>query len=577
MNSSDTPEAVFCSKCGRPSPASALSCDGCGKDLTEDRTVRDTIPFPPLPSSSPSQSVDAGPVVLATAASTETLRRLRTQLDELAARGFARFPGDLLWPDEGGGELLQAIPPGMISLARLVEEPPARHGWQLALITELAQAVDNLHRAGGLFRSLKPEAVLLDRETLALAGFCVPLGLGRLGEVDEESSREGLEPPFASPEALGEIDAPVGPQADVYLVAVLASTLLTGARPNDPVSAGPAVSAVLEDAVAVLPALRPATASNFVRELRRALIRDIATGGWDFQAAGFSDIGLGGRSNNEDAWGGWVRADAGLGTAGSLALFLVADGMGGEARGELASRIAARLVTAELMRQFAVPSIALPALAVTTDEADLALQRPEDSAITQGLARAATVANYQVRELARQLGQATGTTLTAIAICGTHAALAHLGDSRAYLLRGGLLHKLTEDHSVLARLQAIDHPLLSDPNVFVPRSMLYRSLGQEDEAHVDMIEFRLAEGDRFLICSDGLWDEIDQETLEQTFVTAADPLECARQLVGHANAAGGHDNSTAVVVFVRAVALNEPAADRTRDAQESTAGDSFAE
>src|SRR5205823_10751424 len=138
---------------------------------------------------------------------------------------------------EGGGELLQAIPPGMISLARLVEEPPSRHGWQLSLITELAQAVDSLHRAGGLFRGLRPEAVLLDRETLALAGFCVPLCLRRLGEAEVEPLLEGLEPPFVSPEALGEVDAAVGPQADVYLVAVLASALLTGARPNDPVPA----------------------------------------------------------------------------------------------------------------------------------------------------------------------------------------------------------------------------------------------------------------------------------------------------------------------------------------------------
>src|SRR5262249_26488278 len=235
--------------------------------------------------------------------------------------------------------------------------------------------------------------------------------------------------------------------------------------------------------------------------------------------------------------------------------------------GELASLIAARLVTAELLRQFAVPSVVVPALAVTNEEADATLQRPEDSAIGQGLLRAVSIANYQVRELARQLGQATGTTLTAIAICGTHAALAHLGDSRAYLMRDGLLHKLTEDHSVLARLQAIDHPLLSDPNVFVPRSMLYRSLGQEDEVHVDLVEFRLAEGDRLLIGSDGLWDEIDQEALERTFATAAEPAGCARSLVEQANAAGGHDNSTAVVVFVRAVASQDPAAE-----SEATAG-----
>src|SRR5262249_55515190 len=152
---------------------------------------------------------------------------------------------------------------------------------------------------------------------------------------------------------------------------------------------------------------------------------------------------------------------------------------------------------AEVVRQFAVPSVALPALAVTNEEADAALQRPEDSTIVEGLARAVAVANYQVRELAPHLGPATGTTLTAIAISGTHAALAHLGDSRAYLLRNGLLHKLTEDHSVLTRLQTIDHPLLNDPDVFVPRSMLYRSLGQDDEANADLLEFRLAAGDRF--------------------------------------------------------------------------------
>src|SRR5207302_2703093 len=129
-----------------------------------DGTIHDTVPYNPLPTSS-SISVDAGPVVLTAAASANTLSRLRALLDELAVRGFARFPGELLWPDGGGGELLQAVPRSMISLARLLEEPSPRHGWQLSLITELAQAVDNLHRAGGLFRGLRPEEVLLDRET----------------------------------------------------------------------------------------------------------------------------------------------------------------------------------------------------------------------------------------------------------------------------------------------------------------------------------------------------------------------------------------------------------------------------
>ncbi|MGZ3639672.1 MAG: PP2C family protein-serine/threonine phosphatase, partial [Ktedonobacterales bacterium] len=137
---------------------------------------------------------------------------------------------------------------------------------------------------------------------------------------------------------------------------------------------------------------------------------------------------------------------------------------------------------------------------------------------------------------------------------GSHAALAHLGDSRAYLLRGDLLAQLTEDHSVLARLQAIDHPLLSDPDVFVPRNMLYRSLGQEDDPNPDLVGLTLAVGDRVLICSDGLWDEIEPDALAQTLATAATPQQCAEQLVALANATGGHDNSTALVVFVQSAA-----------------------
>lgn len=268
------------------------------------------------------------------------------------------------------------------------------------------------------------------------------------------------------------------------------------------------------------------------------------------------------RSENQDASASLILdVQDDVGDTSPVCLLLVADGMGGEARGELASRIAARMVAAEFARMYAVPYAAIPALLVTSDTGQEAIERPAESGVTQMLTRAVALANAQIRELARQLGQTTGTTLTAVAIAGGHAALAHVGDSRAFLLRDGILHKLTEDHSVLARLQAIDHPLLSDPDVYVPRSMLYRSLGQEDDAQADMIEFRVAPGDRLLLCSDGLWDEVDPTLLERTFVEATDPAACARDLVALANESGGHDNSTAVVAFVHAVSDPERRAD----------------
>jgi serine/threonine protein phosphatase PrpC len=273
------------------------------------------------------------------------------------------------------------------------------------------------------------------------------------------------------------------------------------------------------------------------------------------------------RSENQDASACLVvDVQDDYGRDSPVGLFLVADGMGGEARGELASRITARLVAAEVARQLVVPSLALPAFLVTSADGGEALDLPTEHSAAQALGRAAAVANGQVRELARQLGQAAGTTLTAIALVGTRAAIVHVGDSRAYLLRQGTLHTLTEDHSVLARLQAVDHPLLSDPDVYVPRSMLYRSLGQEDELAVDSLEFTLADGDRLLLCSDGLWDEVDSASLERIFAEASSPTECARQLVDLANSSGGHDNSTAVVAFVHAVAAEEAEADAGQDA-----------
>lgn len=244
-----------------------------------------------------------------------------------------------------------------------------------------------------------------------------------------------------------------------------------------------------------------------------------------------------------------VRDDLSGGERATLpaGIFLVADGMGGEAHGELASRIAARTVLAEIVQQLVLPVMRLPVDAAVAGLAGTDTSLPS---LTDALKHAGQAANTRVRELVSTLGQTTGTTLTALAAMGTRAALVHVGDSRAYLLRAGKLMQLTQDHTLLARLQAIDHPLLHDPAFSVPRNYLYRSLGHEDEADLDAIDLTLAPGDRLLFCSDGLWDEVDEATLLQIFAAAATPRECAERLVAAADAAGGHDNSTALVIFV---------------------------
>ncbi len=273
-----------------------------------------------------------------------------------------------------------------------------------------------------------------------------------------------------------------------------------------------------------------------VRSLRLSVTADAA-----------SSVGMV-RSANQDAYGIAVfdihddaAADAPVG------VFLVADGMGGEAHGEIASRLVARTVSAEMTRQFTLPTTVWPT-DIVFDPAEAVASAPK-LALAQALELAVKEANRRTRAFGQRLNATTGSTVTALAISGARAAIAHLGDSRAYLLRDSQLLQLTEDHSLLARMEAVNHPLLEDPSFMVPRSVLYRSVGQEDDIAPDMMEFAVAPGDRVVLCSDGLWDELTPQTIGQTLADASSPHDAASDLVALANAAGGNDNSTALVIF----------------------------
>jgi protein phosphatase len=266
------------------------------------------------------------------------------------------------------------------------------------------------------------------------------------------------------------------------------------------------------------------------------------------------------RAENQDAAATAVfdvRDDPGVDPRGvadgltSVAVFLVADGMGGEARGELASRIAARVALVEMVREL-LPALHAPAEHVL-EPAPMGDALPRLAGVAL---RAGRAANARVWRLGQSLGRQTGTTLTALVAAGAQAALVHVGDSRAYLLRAGALTQLTEDHTLLARLQAVNHPLLRDPDVAIPRNYLYRCLGQDEETALDATELTLAPGDRLLLCSDGLWDELASDLLRDHLAHGDGPQACAEALVAAADDAGGHDNSTAVVVFVQG---SEPA------------------
>ena len=228
------------------------------------------------------------------------------------------------------------------------------------------------------------------------------------------------------------------------------------------------------------------------------------------------------------------------------AIYVVADGMGGHVAGEVASREAVEA----LRDAYAAPG--------TVDDVRQAVRLANGAVWKRGT----DDPSYR----------GMGTTVTAVAVVDDdHLAIANVGDSRSYLLRDGELLQLTEDHSFvqeavrsgqLTRSQAESHPR---------RSQLTRALGVGDDVEVDVDVLEPRTGDRLLLCSDGLWDEVGDEVISMVLGNHRDPDEAASKLVLWAKEAGGRDNITVIVLDV--VDGGEDARARSASAALDDAGD----
>jgi serine/threonine protein phosphatase PrpC len=228
-------------------------------------------------------------------------------------------------------------------------------------------------------------------------------------------------------------------------------------------------------------------------------------------AASATDQGLV-RSNNEDAF---LIDD-------QRALFAVADGMGGHRGGEVASRTAIEALRAAI-----------------------ANGTPLHDAITR--------ANTAVLTRAAGDDELTGmgTTMTAVIAIGGHQLLiGHVGDSRAYMLHEGTLRRATDDHSLVEELVREGRLTPEQAEAHPQRAIVTRALGVDDPVDVDLYTLDVETGDRVVLCSDGLTTMVRERDIERLARAEPDPQRLAEALVAAANAAGGEDNITVVVVDV---------------------------
>jgi protein phosphatase len=223
--------------------------------------------------------------------------------------------------------------------------------------------------------------------------------------------------------------------------------------------------------------------------------------------AAATDIGLA-RDTNEDSF------------LAEPPLFAVADGMGGHMAGDVASRLALEALATK-------PAVGASQLADAIREANR---------------------HVHSEAIARPELHGMGTTITAMVAGPQDAEIAHVGDSRAYLLRHGSLTRLTRDHTVVERMVREGRIAPDEAEHHPQRSYLERALGVEPDVEVDSYNITTEPGDRILLCTDGLTTMLDEETIRGILELESDPDKASKALVAAAVDAGGSDNVTVVVV-----------------------------
>jgi serine/threonine protein phosphatase PrpC len=243
-------------------------------------------------------------------------------------------------------------------------------------------------------------------------------------------------------------------------------------------------------------------------------------------AAGVTDVGRK-RTHNEDSFA----------IVDSEHLYLVADGMGGHSSGEVASRMAIETMSEFFQATSADPEATWPYKMDKT-------RGYEENRLVTGI----KLANRRIFEAAQRETRlhGMGTTMVALLAVGDACLIGHVGDSRAYRLRGTTLEQLTEDHSLLNDYIKMKAMTADEIANFPHKNVIVRALGMKETVKVDAIYDKPRPGDLYLLCSDGLCGPTSDEEIRELAIKNKDLRDCAQALVDSANEKGGPDNITVV-------------------------------
>lgn len=261
-----------------------------------------------------------------------------------------------------------------------------------------------------------------------------------------------------------------------------------------------------------------------------------AQGGWRLQVGQASDAGKV-RDLDEDSIFSLVLSgiyESQIET--TVGLFVVADGIGGQEGGEVASKLGVQTIAQQVLQRIIWPILQGETLLIETLEEELR--------------QAVQVANRQVYDLRRERGNDMGTTLTMALLINGLAIIGNVGDSRTYVWGPDGLAQLTTDHSLIAALIAAGQEPPEAIYTHPQRNLITRSLGDNPYVEVDLSSLELEPGFKLILCCDGVWEMIRDEGIEDVMLQEEHPQQAADKIVAWSNNAGGEDNISVVVVAV---------------------------
>lgn len=418
----------------------------------------------------------------------------------------------------------------------------------------LCNAIDYIHKNGIIHRNLQPGTILITPDMeVKISGF------ERARLKSEANIDVMVNHGFTAPEGFGIGQVAVNETSDIYSLASIMYRLVTRYKPGVDQQGPymtfpsfkdigvktpyPAFEKLLLKALSGTQEKRHQTAQELERDLITVLetppVNYIEKGAY-IRIRGSMKTNVGKvREINQDSMLSMQLTMNECSQYTQPLLFIVADGMGGVADGEVASSMAIRYVSANISKLLL----------------DRNCSFPLDSSI---LASAVEYANTEIYNYSQQeqSRKGMGSTITSALLIGNRLLIAHVGDTRAYIMSSKEIRQITEDHSLIGRLLKMGQLTPEEAKNSPQKNLIYRALGTNPQVEVDSYEEKMEPGDIILICCDGLWDYFSNEELHKLVSRSKDFDKTTAKLIDLANERGGKDNITVIIFQLVSIESN---------------------